>query len=152
MWIPKRAVLATSLVAIAALSLALAVGAFGDRGRDHGGNHRGNALLESSLAPSLTSDPVFHGVAPGGAPWVLRRGDVELKRSRLELRVRGLVIPSPPGDGTAGPVKTISASLYCGADSETKLADTTATTPISPSGTRASGTARSPRRTAAWRR
>jgi hypothetical protein len=134
MWLSKRVLLAVSAAAIAVLSLALAVGAFGDRGgRGHDGGH-GKALIEESLAPSLTTDPTFHGVAPGGAPWVLRRGDVELKHSRIELRVRGLVIPSPPGDGTAGPVTTISASLYCGADSDTAAADTTREAPLSSDG------------------
>jgi hypothetical protein len=136
MWVSKRALLAVSMTAIAALSLALAVGAFGDRGRGHDGRDRGDrghgaALLSASLAPSLTTDPAFHGVAAGGADWILSRGDVELKRNRLELSVRGLVIPGPPGNGTPGPVNTINASLYCGADSDTAAADTTGQVPIS---------------------
>jgi hypothetical protein len=106
----------------------------GKRGRHHG-RHRGNAVLEASLAPSLTTDPSFHGVAPGGVPWVLKRGDVELKaKGRLELRVRGLVIPAPTGTGTPGPVTTITASLYCGADSDTTAADTSKSVPLSQSG------------------
>src|SRR4051794_29967430 len=129
MWVSKRALLAFSVTAIAALSLALAVGAFGDRGRGHGGGH-GAAPLSGSLAPSLTTDPAFHDVAAGGANWVLSRGDVELKRNRLELSVRGLVIPGAPGNGTPGPVNTISASLYCGADSDKAAADTTGQVPI----------------------
>jgi hypothetical protein len=44
------------------------------------------------------------------------------------------VIPNPPGNGTPGPVKTISASLYCGADSNTAAADTTPQVPISSRG------------------
>jgi hypothetical protein len=101
----------------------------------HRGRHRGNAVLEASLAPSQTTDPPFHGVNPGGAPWVLDRGKVEIKaKGRLELRVRGLVIPNPPGDGTAGPVKTISASLYCGADADTTAADTSKQVPLSSDG------------------
>lgn len=100
----------------------------GDR---HGGKHRGNAVLDVSLAPSQTTDPTFHGVAPGGAPWVLGRGSAELKaKGRLELRVRGLVIPVAPGNGTPGPVTTVSASLFCGADADTAPADTTAAVPI----------------------
>jgi hypothetical protein len=104
----------------------------GDR---HGGKHRGNAVLEASLAPSQPTDPTFHGVAPGGLPWVLDRGSVELKsKGRLELRVRGLVIPAPSGDGTPGPVATISASLYCGADSDTAAADTSDTVALDQQG------------------
>src|SRR3954447_24506085 len=137
MWISKR-VLVLGIVALtAAMSMALAVGAFGHRGgHGGGGHHRGHdqALLDAALAPSVPSDPAFHGVTAGAAPWVLKRGSVELTRSRLELEVRGLVIPSPPGDGTAGPVKTISASLYCGADADTAAADTTPQVPLSSSG------------------
>jgi len=107
----------------------------GDRHGDRHGGDRGKAVLESSLAPSQTTDPTFHGVAPGGLPWVLNRGDVELKRKgRLELRVRGLVIPVAPANGTPGPVTTISASLYCGADSDSTAADTTQAVPISTNG------------------
>jgi hypothetical protein len=66
---------------------------------------------------------------------VLKRGDVELKSTgKLELRVKGLVIPNPPGEGTAGPVKTITASLYCGADSDATAADTSAAAPLSSRG------------------
>lgn len=31
------------------------------------------------------------------------------------MDIRGLVIPVAPGNGTPGPVMTVSASLYCGA-------------------------------------
>jgi hypothetical protein len=130
MWVSKRALLVVSLVAIAAMSLTLAVGALGHRGKVH--ERRGGAtLIKESLAPAMPTDPTFHGVAPGGAPWVLRRGDVQVKQHRIELRVRGLVIPVAPGNGTPGPVNTISASLYCGADASTAAADTTGQVPIS---------------------
>lgn len=130
------------LVAVGAMAAAVAVYAGvaaghdgGGRGGEHQGKHRGNAVLDASLAPSLTTDPTFHGVAPGGLPWVLNRGEVELKRKgRLKLRVRGLVIPVAPANGTTGPVTTISASLYCGADSDTTAADTTPAVPISTNG------------------
>lgn len=133
MWVSKRVLLAVSLVAVAAMSLALAVGALGHRGKAHA-RHGGATLVKESMAPSVPSDPTFHGVAPGAAPWVLRRGEVQVKRHRLELRVRGLVIPVAPGNGTPGPVNTISASLYCGADSSTAAADTTGQVPISRGG------------------
>jgi hypothetical protein len=136
MWISKRALLTVFVAVIAATSMALAVSASGHRhGRDDSRGHRGNALIDASLAPSLPTDPTFHGVMPGGAPWVLRRGEVEVKgNDRFELRVRGLVIPTAPGNGTPGPVMTISASLYCGADAETMPADTTQQVPISRAG------------------
>jgi len=107
----------------------------GNKGEHHGGKHRGNAVFEASLAPSQVDDPPIHGVNPGGAPWVLDRGKVEIKaKGRLELRVRGLVIPNPPGDNTPGPVTTITASLYCGADTDTSAADTTDPEPIDSDG------------------
>src|SRR5436853_516204 len=131
MWISKRVLLVLSLALAAATSMALAAGAFGDHGGHHGRGHHDSAVLSQTLAPSVPTDPAFHDVAPGAAPWVLRSGAVELKSSgRLELRVRALVIPNPPGDGTPGPVNTISASLYCGADSDTTAADTTQQVPI----------------------
>ena len=130
------------LVAAGVMAAAVAVYAGVAVGHDGGGNHGGkgdrhgrhlgNAVLESSLAPSQPTDPTFHGVAPGGLPWVLDRGKVRLKKKgQLDLRVRGLVIPVAPGNGTPGPVTTVSASLYCGADSDTTAADTTPAVPLS---------------------
>ena len=63
---------------------------------------------------------------------MLKRGEVRLKSDgKLDWRVKGLVVPAL---GTPGPVTTISASLYCGADSSTTAADTTQQVPISPTG------------------
>ncbi len=45
--------------------------------------------------------------------------------------MKGLVIPSL---GTPGPVTTISAALYCGADSNTTAAATTPQVPLSSKG------------------
>jgi hypothetical protein len=135
MWISKRVLVSGTVALVAAMSMALATGAFGDHGGGHQRGHHGSAFVDETLAPSVPTDPTFHGVAPGGAPWVLKRGDVELKRGgRLELEVRGLVIPNPPGNGTPGPVTTISASLYCGADSSATAADTTPQVPINSRG------------------
>jgi hypothetical protein len=137
MRISKRAVLGLALVgAIAVGSMALAVGSVGaDPGK--GGDGNGGPLLTEGLAPSMPTptDPSFHGVAPGGAPWVLQEGDVRLKPDgKLDLRVQGLVIPVAPGNGTPGPVTTINASLYCGADADTAAAATTPSVPISRQG------------------
>jgi hypothetical protein len=107
----------------------------GSNDRNGGGDRHGRDVLRASLAPSTPSDPPFHAVTPGGAPWVLNRGDVRLKLGgRFELKLRGLVIPNPPGNGTPGPVHTVSASLYCGADTDTAAADTTGAVPISARG------------------
>jgi hypothetical protein len=101
----------------------------------HGHGHRNATVLKQTMAPSVPTDPTFHGVAPGGAPWVLKSGAVQIKpRGRIEVRLRGLVIPVAPGNGTPGPVTTVSASLYCGPDSDTTAADTTQSEPISRSG------------------
>jgi hypothetical protein len=131
MWIPRRALVTVLVAGIAGLSLMVAVGALGaSKGKRHGA-----PLIKESLAPSQTSDPTFHGVEPGAAPWELRRGEVRVKRGgKLNLRVKGLVIPNPPGDGTPGPVNTISASLYCGANSNTVAAETSQEVPISRQG------------------
>jgi hypothetical protein len=154
MWIPRRALVAVFVAGIAALSMMLAVGALGagtkhpgktkhgnkhpgktKHGNKHQGKRQGAPLIKESLAPSQPADPSFHGVDPGSAPWVLKRGEVRLKKAgKLNLRVKGLVIPGAPGNGTPGPVNTISASLYCGADSSTTAADTSQQVPISRKG------------------
>jgi hypothetical protein len=142
MWISKRALVAVFVVAIGALPMAFAAGAFGAPAKRHhsspASHHRkrtGVPLIDESLAPSQPTDPVFHGVSPGGAPWVLKFGEVRLKRDgKLDLRVTGLVIPTGMFAGTPGPVTTISASLYCGADTSTVAADTSQQVPISRKG------------------
>jgi hypothetical protein len=125
-------------VAIGALSMALAAGAFGKPGKghqggpNHHGKHSGAPLINESLAPSHVGDPMFHGVSPGGLPWALSAGNVRVKRDgKFDLRVKGLVIPAM---GRPGPVTTISASLYCGPDSNTVAAGTTQRVPISSAG------------------
>lgn len=138
MGISKR----TLATVFAAGVAALAVGVMGAAASAGHGNHHGKShgkhhadLINASLAGSQVGDPVFHGVSPGGAPWVLKRGQVEVqKRGRLDLTVKGLVIPGAPGNGTPGPVTTISASLYCGADTNTTAADTSKSVPISRKG------------------
>lgn len=133
----KRSVYVVVMVAaVSAVLMALTVNALGARGSGGGGNDKGggndqghngngqgnghgngNTLLRSTLAPSVPGDPPFHGVGPGSVQWVLQRGEVRLKRNgEFRLRLRGLVIPSPPGDNTPGPVNTVNASLYCGED------------------------------------
>lgn len=138
MRISGRALVTVFVAAIAALSMAFAAGAFGaartsHRSKpNHHGKRHGAPLIKASLAPSQPTDPTFHAVAPGGAPWVLKRGEVRLTRDgKLDLRVEGLVIPAL---GTPGPVTTISASLYCGADANTMAADTTQQAPLSRQG------------------
>jgi hypothetical protein len=135
MHVPRQASIAILIAVVAALGTSLAVGALGALGSHKGSGGGGEKLAKASLAPSTPTDPAFHAVTPGAAPWVLKRGEVRLKRKgELELRVRGLVIPTAPANGTPGPVNTVSASLYCGADSEAVAADTTRQVPISRDG------------------
>jgi hypothetical protein len=52
------------------------------------------ASLSTSLAPSVPSDPVLHGVKAGGAPWVLKQGTFQLLgNGQVVVIIRGLVIP-----------------------------------------------------------
>jgi len=136
MRVSKR--VAVALLATAALvgSATTAMSALGhDSGRGQG-DHRdrgGATVLKTTLAPSVLTDPTLHGVAHGNAPWVLRRGTARLRQGgRLDVRVRGLVIPGAPGNGTPGPVTTVDASLYCGADDT--AVGTTPSAPISRAG------------------
>src|SRR5436309_637747 len=138
MRVSKRTAVATLSATALLASGATAVGALGHDGGRRGadnGRHRGATLLASTLAPSVPApgDPTLHSVSPGGAPWVLRRGEARLRRDgRLRVDVRGLVIPVAPGNGTPGPVTTVSASLYCRND--TTAVGTTPSAPISRSG------------------
>ena len=110
-------------VTIAAVSLVFVGVASGD-------GSAGDRGFSSSLAPSVPTDPAFHGVTAGGAPWLLQRGFVEIGgRGNFELVVRGLVLTAT---GTAGPVTTISASLFCGGDAT--AAATTGSSPLSQAG------------------
>jgi hypothetical protein len=140
--IPKSLGVAIIVVALTGLSMALAVSALGAKGPKSNGRGQPNGpLIRAALAPSVPGDPTFHGVNPGGAPWVLKRGSVVLKRDgTFKVHLQGLVIPNPPGDNTPGPVVTVSASLYCGPDSETTPAATTEAVPISRSGNASIGT------------
>ena len=117
----KRLVL---LAAAGAVALAVAIAALA------AGN--GEKALRSTLAPSVPTDPAFHAVLPGSAPWMLSRGEVRIKDDgEFDLEVQGLVIPSL---GTPGPVTAIAASLFCGPDTNTAPVFTTNEAPLSSSG------------------
>lgn len=120
----SKRILVSLLIAIAAAgALMLTAGASGGEG---------SKVLNASLAPSVPTDPAFHGVTPGGAPWVLDRGDVSIKSDgSFRLDVRGLVIPTL---GNPDGVTTVFASLYCGADSSAAPAASTKSVPLSTRG------------------
>jgi hypothetical protein len=122
---------AVGLLSATALGWSAVTGAVAALGHNDHGHHNGRTLFNSTLAPSVLTDPTIHGVARGGVPWQLDRGSTRLRHSgRLQLSVRGLVIP---GNGTPGPVTSITASLYCGADSTGAVA-TTGSVPLSMQG------------------
>jgi hypothetical protein len=123
---------AVALLSTAALvgSAASAVSALGD-----GENTGQKAQLITSLAPSVPSDPMIHGVTAGAAPWVLRHGHAVLDQDgNLTVSIDGLVIPLAQFNFTPGPVTTVDAALYCGSDSNTTPAATTPPVPISRAG------------------
>ncbi len=119
--------------ALAAVALAAGAGtAFADDhgGDDHGGDDQGARVLESDVFGSQPAGPTLFGVKPGGAPWVIRRGEAEVRRDgRVEVRVRGLVIPTAPQNGT-NPLPGIAATVFCGGTA----VGTTKTVPFSPAG------------------
>ena len=122
---------AVGLLSASALGWSALTGALSAFGHNDSGHHGGNTVFRSTLAPSVLSDPTIHGVMRGGVPWILDRGSARLRHGgRLTVGVRGLVIP---GNGTPGPVTSISAGLYCGADA-TPAAATTGSVPLSSQG------------------
>ena len=71
-------------------------------------------ILRADLVGSQVTFPPINGVQPGGAPWLIDRGEVRVRdNGRMDVRIEGLVIPN--ADGTAAnPVASINAVLYCG--------------------------------------
>ncbi len=79
-------------------------------------------ILSASLVPDLgpTVEPTIAGIAPGGLPWVLKSGHVNVVRfskdGLIEASVNGLLFgPGAPANliGTRGPITQVSASLVC---------------------------------------
>jgi hypothetical protein len=126
---PRKILLGAVLAVAATLALAFAVSAGADRGRDGHGHGKGRGVLNAALVGSKPNDPVIHGVAPGGVPWD-GGGTVSIHRDgKTSVHIRGLIIT---GTDNAGPVTSVSASLYCeGSDAP---AATTPTVPLSPHG------------------
>jgi hypothetical protein len=114
------------LVVVAGAALLFAVPALADRGHGHDGDRdRGErhakTLLFSRVAPTVPTDPAVHGVAPGGAPWVIDEGSVRLRSDgRLHVEVEGLVIPTR---GNTNPVSKLAASLFCAGDAPVASTD-----------------------------
>jgi hypothetical protein len=89
----------------------------GDHGHHHGqknDRHGGRVLRARVFPSSQPTGPVLFGVKPGGAPWVIDKGKAKVRRDgRVKVRVRGLVIPTAPQNGT-NPLSNIAATVYCG--------------------------------------
>ncbi len=116
MYVPKRVAVAVLAASALAGSATTAVSALGHQdGQAAGHRDHGNRMvLFTSLVPSVPGDPSLLGAMAGNVPWVLRSGEAKLHgHGRLIVRIRGLLIPSGQFAGTTGPVKTVSASLYC---------------------------------------
>ncbi len=97
--------------AAAALALTLTPVAASAHG---GGSHRGDDLVRSSFTPSLPTDAAIFGVRPGGAPWVLKRGEVRVRESgRVDVRLKGFRVLRADGT-TDNPVASITVGLFCG--------------------------------------
>jgi len=95
---------AVGACSVLALSLAPAA-AFADGGHD---------LIDASLTPSNVNDPLINGVAPGGVPWIIDRGEVRVRdNGRMDVRIEGLQVPAADGSAS-NPVASINAVLYCG--------------------------------------
>ncbi len=118
-------------VTAALATVALAIGAtsaFAD-GDNHGSNDNGT-VLESDLFGSMPTGPLLFGVKPGGAPWVIGKGEARVRRDgRVRVDIEGLVIPTAPQNGT-NPVSNLAATVYCNG----AAAGTTTAVPFSTSG------------------
>lgn len=126
----RRAVPALGALAlVAAVPVAIADATPGHHpgpGRDDGPR----TVLRSSVFGNQVTDPTIFGVKPGTNPWVLKRGTTRLQADgAFTLRVRGLVIPTAPANGT-NPVPALSASVYCNGT----IVATTPTVPFSTRG------------------
>ena len=121
------AFVAAAVVGLGLLSGSIASASSSGSSGHHRHGHHHNQLLEAPIQGSLVTDPPLFGVRPGGAPWVISRGEAELDKSgRLEVDVRGLIIPTTG----VNPVPLLAASVACNG----AIVATTATVPFSTAG------------------
>jgi hypothetical protein len=87
MQISRKAALAAMTAAALAGASVPAVSALGrDHAAGHGGKGKsqsGTSVLSATLAPTVPApaDPPVHGVLPGGVPWQLKSGSVNLRHN-----------------------------------------------------------------------
>ena len=81
------------------------------------GAHDRDTLVEFSSMTPVTGSAVgtvnHRGITGGGLPWAIKSGRGEVDRQgNIELKVKGLVIPVTPFNGT-NPVAQMAATLSC---------------------------------------
>jgi hypothetical protein len=112
------ALLAVSLTAVLLITM-LTGGAASARTSQSENNATESHIFSATLTPDLgpSVEPTIAGIAPGGLPWVLESGNVNLsKGGRLKASVDGLLFgPGAPANlvGTTGPLTKVFASLVC---------------------------------------
>lgn len=120
MYVSTRTAVALLTASALAGSATTAVSALGHQSGQGTPDREGGSrmVLSTSLVPSVPTDPGLLDTAAGGVPWVLGSGEAKLRSDgRLTVHVRGLLIPTGQFAGSPGPVKTITASVYCAANS-----------------------------------
>ena len=91
----------------------------------------GTKLLDASMTGIPTAGMSLLGVAGGGVPWVLDRGDARLfADGRLQVSVQHLVLAAGPLAGT-NPIASGRAIVACGGGASTVMTDLV---PFSPDG------------------
>lgn len=125
------ALLATVALTLGATTAFAHDGGGDNHGHGNAGHRHGGDVLRSDVFGSQPAGPTLFGtVKPGGAPWVIDRGEARVRRNgRVKVRVEGLVIPTPPQNGT-NPLPGIAATVFCGG----KAVGTTKTVPFSTAG------------------
>jgi len=115
-------------IAAALAALTLAAGGAGTALADDGHHGDDNAkVVKSDLFGSMPDGPVFFGVKPGGAPWVIDKGEAEARRDgSVKVDVEGLIIPTTG----VNPLSGIAATVYCNGTA----VGTTKAYPFSPDG------------------
>ena len=83
----------------------------------------GTKLLDASMTGIPTGGLALEGVAGGGIPWMLDRGDARLfADGRLQVSVRHLVLAAGPLAGT-NPIPTGRAIVACNGGADVVMTD-----------------------------
>ncbi|MGG5258768.1 hypothetical protein [Phycicoccus avicenniae] len=105
-----RTLTSRTLPAAAAATLSVLALAAGPAVADGGHDVLRADLVGSMPAPA---SPQVAGINPGGAPWVNGPSEVRVREDgRVDVRIRGLVIPPPRGTNT-NPIASVVVTLVC---------------------------------------